>query len=496
MKEKIKRITIEFITSPINLILYWILCYGLTDLCMYGRYNNNIYIFLIPLVLFIFIIIFYIIRINKSTERKLKLLNSKIWKCISLIIILTITLFYGVKIYKSATNYGGKLSWVIKRVENERSLDFNNNNIYQYGVKGIFEDINKKYKLPEKLYLLNDLNIKFEKDGTITYFEAFVYGKDKNEKEETYLIYYDKNKSKDIKLILNGIANSDYSNDKLLDPLFETAELISLKDTVSKWNGNEFGLLYKGKVNWEGNREGIVVINKNGEEIPLNLLEGKLVGYPVSIYIPNKEEVVPVRYNLLTDSYWFKYLNTDEEDIKNENQQEWNVIKGDSGVKDEFYLYDGVRYKLNIDDKASGSFFYSLHKTNDGGNNWFVINENPFNGLSGEAYGIYFIDENIGFIGISRNGGCEGDLYRTEDGGKSFSKVEFEEKMVTGDNGVSIMPFDYPSIPYEKDGKHYVNIGQGADGDYDGNSSLIYSSNDNGRTWEYIEKTDKTNMEE
>ena len=94
---------------------------------------------------------------------------------------------------------------------------------------------------------------------------------------------------------------------------------------------------------------------------------------------------------------------------------------------------------------------------------------------------------NIGFIGVSRNGGCEGELYRTEDGGKSFSKIEFEGKIVTLDNRTFIMPFDYPSIPYEKDGKLYLNMEQGADGDYDGNSSLVYSSNDKGVTWKYIE---------
>ena len=333
----------------------------------------------------------------------------------------------------------------------------------------------------------DDLSVKFEKDGTIIYFETFIYGKDKNGKEKTYLIYYDKNKSKDINLILNGVVNSDYSNDKLLDPLFETVELISIKDTVINYNENEFGLLYKGKVNWESYRDGIVLINKNGEEIPLNLFNGRLIGYPVSIYIPTNEEITPVRYNLLTDSYWFEYLNNDEENLSNEIQQEWNVVEGNSSVKDEFYLYDGIRYKLNIDDKATGSFFYSLHKTNDSGSNWIVINENPFNGAVGETYGIYFINENIGFIGVSRNGGCEGELYRTEDGGKSFSKIEFEGKIVTLDNGTSIMPFDYPSIPYEKDGKLYLNMEQGADGDYDGNSSLVYNSNDKGVTWEYIE---------
>ena len=426
-------------------------------------------------------------RDNKNKESKLKLLSSKSWRCIFIISTFIITLFCGVKIYKSATDNTSKLAWYIKNIQNEKRISFTKNNIYEYGVKGIFEDINKKYKLPEKLYMSDDLSVKFEKDGTIIYFETFIYGKDKNGKEKTYLIYYDKNKSKDINLILNGVVNSDYSNDKLLDPLFETVELISIKDTVINYNENEFGLLYKGRVNWESYRDGIVLINKNGEEIPLNLFNGRLIGYPVSIYIPTNEDITPVRYNLLTDSYWFEYLNNDEENLSNEIQQEWNVVEGNSSVKDEFYLYDGIRYKLNIDDKATGSFFYSLHKTNDSGSNWIVINENPFNGAVGETYGIYFINENIGFIGVSRNGGCEGELYRTEDGGKSFSKIEFEGKIVTLDNGTSIMPFDYPSIPYEKDGKLYLNMEQGADGDYDGNSSLVYNSNDKGVTWEYIE---------
>ena len=426
-------------------------------------------------------------RDNKNKESKLKLLSSKSWRCIFIISTFIITLFCGVKIYKSATDNTSKLAWYIKNIQNEKRISFTKNNIYEYGVKGIFEDINKKYKLPEKLYMSDDLSVKFEKDGTIIYFETFIYGKDKNGKEKTYLIYYDKNKSKDINLILNGVVNSDYSNDKLLDPLFETVELISIKDTVINYNENEFGLLYKGKVNWESYRDGIVLINKNGEEIPLNLFNGRLIGYPVSIYIPTNEDITPVRYNLLTDSYWFEYLNNDEENLSNEIQQEWNVVEGNSSVKDEFYLYDGIRYKLNIDDKATGSFFYSLHKTNDSGSNWIVINENPFNGAVGETYGIYFINENIGFIGVSRNGGCEGELYRTEDGGKSFSKIEFEGKIVTLDNRTSIMPFDYPSIPYEKDGKLYLNMEQGADGDYDGNSSLVYSSNDKGVTWKYIE---------
>ncbi|MEG2869638.1 MAG: hypothetical protein RR894_18035, partial [Terrisporobacter sp.] len=277
--------------------------------------------------------------------------------------------------------------------------------------------------------------------------------------------------------------------DKLLDPLFETVNCISIKNTVSKWNASEFGLLYKGKRNWESNREGIVLINKNGNKVPVELAGNKLVGYTVSIYVPGREEqITPVRYNLLTDSYWFKFQNTESEDALNNSKSELDLVTGNSDSKDEFYLKDGVRYKLNVDDKATGSFFYSLQQTTDGGNKWTVLNDNPFNGPTGEASGMYFIDETIGFIGISREGGSSGELYRTEDGGKSFNKLEFDSKEVTLDNGDSISPFDTPGVPYEKDGGLYLNIGQGADGDYNGNSSLIYTSKDKGQTWEYVKE--------
>lgn len=206
-----------------------------------------------------------------------------------------------------------------------------------------------------------------------------------------------------------------------------------------------------------------------------------------------ENQITPVRYNLLTDSYWFSYLNTEEEDKLEEDKKELDIVTGNSNNKDEFYLKDGIRYKLNLEDKAMSSYFYSLQKSNDSGKKWEIINEDPFNGASGEASGIYFIDENIGFIGTSRNAGCEGELYRTEDGGKSFTKMEFEGMQVKLGDGTLFNPFDFPTVPYEKDGNLYLNLGQGADGDYNGNSSLLYVSKNKGKTWEYIKEVTSDN---
>lgn len=407
--------------------------------------------------------------------------------------IIILIIVSGVKIYKNSTTYGTKLYRIVHKIKSEREVNFEKNNIYEYGVKGIFEDINKKCKLPSKMYMSNDLNIKFNKDGTIKYFETLIYGKDKDGEDKSYLIYFDKNKSKKIKVVMDVAINVSYSNDKILDPLFETVECISIKDTVKNWNEKEFELLYKGKRNWEGNREGIVLINENGKEVPNDIIQDKLVGYTVSIYIPDREDITPIRYNLLTDSYWFGFLNTKEEDQLNESKEELDFITGEANSNDEFYLQDGIRYKLNVEDKATGSFFYSLQQTTDGGNKWVVLNDDPFDGPVGEACGMYFMDENIGFIAVSKQGGYESDLYRSEDGGKSFNKLEFESKEVTLDNGASIKPFDSPRVPYEKDGNLYLDIEQGADGDYNGNSSLIYKSEDKGKTWEFEKEANTHN---
>lgn len=406
--------------------------------------------------------------------------------------IIILIIFSGIKIYKDSNTYGTKTYRIVHKIKSEREIKFEKNNIYEYGVKGIFDDINKKCKLPSKMYMSNDLNIKFNKDGKITYFETLIYGKDKEGEDKSYLIYFDKNKSNSIKVIMDEAVNVSYSNDKIIDPLFETVECISIKDTVKNWNQKEFGLLYKGKRNWEGNREGIVLINENGKEVPNDLIQDKLVGYTVSIYIPDREDITPVRYNLLADSYWFGFLNTEEEDKLSESKEELEFITGKANSNDEFYLQDGIRYRLNVEDKATGSFFYSLQQTTDGGNKWVVLNEDPFDGPVGEACGMYFMDENIGFIVVSKQGGNESDVYMSEDGGKSFNKLEFESKEVTLDNGVSIKPYDSPRVPYEKDGKLYLHIEQGADGDYNGNSSLIYKSEDKGKTWE-LDKEDNSN---
>ena len=145
-----------------------------------------------------------------------------------------------------------------------------------------------------------------------------------------------------------------------------------------------------------------------------------------------------------------------------------------------------IRYQMIVEDAALGSRFYGLIKSTDGGAHWQVVSSDPFGGQMGGSVEFTFLEEEFGFATLSHNGGDAAVLYVTEDGGKHYEQVEFAHKTYTDSIGNIIAPYDYPKMPYEKDGVIYVLCGQGADGDYDGGDSLHlarYRSEDHGHSF-------------
>ena len=98
-----------------------------------------------------------------------------------------------------------------------------------------------------------------------------------------------------------------------------------------------------------------------------------------------------------------------------------------------------------------------------------------------------FINENIGFLSPS----CEvvnptWILLRTEDGGKTFEKVIFENQLIEsitqeslGINHIQI------SVPYEQNGILYVRL-QFGETVYKDRHYSLYKSKDNGKTWSFV----------
>ena len=153
---------------------------------------------------------------------------------------------------------------------------------------------------------------------------------------------------------------------------------------------------------------------------------------------------------------------------------------------------DGIEYRMIPIDRACGSSFYVLVATADGGKSAVMINPDPYLGSGGSARWIsFFQDEKTGFSCLAYSGGAYGSLYRTEDGGKSFENIEYPSAKVKLPDGTYYNPFVMPEKVYEKDGKLYMEAGQGSDGDYHGAEGFchgLYESLDKGKTWIYVKE--------
>lgn len=496
--EKYKQITkrgliLSMVTCSIFILVYWISLHELYTLCKFGRFKNNITVLFGCMVFFLAWFIILIIRIIKKpavipqqSEDRYKFYSrcKTICNCAMALIIVLITCIYGVKIYHSAINYNGKLSWVLHDLKNKKTVKLEHNNIYNSGIEGIFTDINKKIHMTEKLYVANSFSLKFDSTGKITSFDTLLYGKNGKGNSESYLITYNSNKSKNITIYLNGYVNANYNDDKLLEPFLKTMKVIPLKKTVSKWHDEQYGILYSGKRSFGYNTEGIVYIDSKGNTNSAVNAYSEIIGYTVSVYVSGKEnKITPVRYNL-TDS--INNIKTDE--LSQGNKKSSNQS---NNIADEFYLSKQVGYRLEITGAALGSRAYSLTGTTDGWHTWNTINADPFSGMLGSAVGITFLNDKLGFLCLSYSGGSKGQLYRTEDGGVSYKKVNFPEVKAALSSGETYNPFDLPEMPYEKDGNLNVLVGQGSDGDYNGGCKALYQSTDNGLTWKYIKEADK-----
>lgn len=160
-----------------------------------------------------------------------------------------------------------------------------------------------------------------------------------------------------------------------------------------------------------------------------------------------------------------------------------------------FLTEEGTEYRMVAVDRALGSSFYVLVGTKDGGVTCDFVNPDPYNGSGGESIWITFIDEQLGFSCLSHAAGTYGSLYRTEDGGHSWEELQYPSAKVKLPDGTYYNPFVMPEIVYEEDGILYMEVGQGADGDfYDDKLGFcfgLYRSTDLGVDWEFVKNIPK-----
>lgn len=479
--------------NPLAILIYGIACYYIVELAEYGGVTRRLPIILLTSgLLLIWLLWFLYYSRKESFKQKINsqktnvFLNavSKPWFYIALITLLLITGSAGFNIYNSAQPFHGKLSWVIQDIKTRRNVPFEKKNIYTDGLYGFLKDMDVSLELPDELYLTDYFSIFFDPDGTITSISGTIYGFNKGNTDErkSFRINYDEDDSDEMMIRVDSHSNAGNENtqDVRLETLFDALSHLSLQENVGQWpNESNFELYYSGMRDFGYNDEGIIYYNQEKVLGIPEIIHNPIVGYTLSIYPPDNESITPNRF-----------VYTEFEDL----EQLSIPLQSDEplyDVADESIVNDSVAYQLVILDAALGSRFYGLTKTGDDvENSEVLINPDPFLGETGVASGITFINESLGFIGLSHSGGIQADLFRTDDGGVTFEKLNIpprEVPMPLNEN-LSYSPFDFPGMPFEENRKLVLHIGQGADGDHNRGSQAVYHSMDNGKSWVYIEE--------
>lgn len=469
------------------LVSYIYCLFQIWHLCKVGGLKIHLIKIVIGMIIFLTSLFFWYKNKPEKSNKNKKL---------KIILVVLVTIFFGLQIIYLAMPYNGALSWKIDEWRHKKEVTLKHDNILNDGVNGLFLDLDTALKLPEKLYIVNDFKMTFDQKGNIKTINTFIYGKDKEGATKTYLIDYDISKNEKIEVYIDNNVNATYDEDLQLAPLLTILDSADYKQQISLWS--QFYNFDVGEILYYGRRcfdqsAGLVYLagDVDGDGIDkgtnnfMQLNEGgKIVGYEVSLHMPSIKIVTPVRYIMEPEYISLDEVNQEHEDqqiAKTKQQESWQIDQNDGSAY--FFFDDYKGWRLKVTDAAAGSRFYVLEKTEDGGNSWFRINENPFANELGVVEGIEFFDDNFGFIGITGASKSSSNLFVTNDGGISFKKLELPFNLVTAlPAKLTIADFDYYELPIKNDGVLIIKVRSQADA----SDEISFASYDNGQTWQVI----------
>ncbi len=163
--------------------------------------------------------------------------------------------------------------------------------------------------------------------------------------------------------------------------------------------------------------------------------------------------------------------------FSDDNGQNWDTVQLNPNEEIqyiEFFSKDiGVMYEIL--DVAMTDAFGNIKVTNDGGKNWNVVSKG-INDIFKLDSKVKFYTKDLGYFTMPYNGGDSCELYYTLDQGKTFQKVEVPHLMLEDTDLLWEDIYDYYNMPTIKDNVYYLEVSQGADGDYNGGNSINYYS--------------------
>ena len=491
MKEKNKNLILYWVIliNPIVLLLFQMCLKTFAALCMYGGLRKRApQIVGIVILLLVWLVIWTIIY-HKRKAQEHKKNSSYIW---GLFLLLEVTLlagmigYYGKQIVESARPFSGRLSSKIREYTQSKKVTLKHNNIYEDGITGIFEDLRTKIDIPEEVYLVNQFSVDFLGDGTITDIYCFFYGRDEKGKARTYLLSYDYTQSEKMTVWLDGNRASEGEGNNKMDPedekmdsLFEMMEHIDLQGCIKEYGmDNKYSSYYLKYFGYSDiyTSESLTVLDYDGKELSPDTVKtesGVYQGYEISVYTSNKELVA-------------RYMDGSRRitTIKEEPEEKIDYEIGKSVSEDgNIYYFQNVNlgWRLVVVDAAAGSRWYRIESTSDGGKNWTRTEPDPFpNELFGVADSIWFFDEKHGFVLMGGASETHSELYYTEDGGFSFSRIKLPTELVEV-TIPDLAEYDYITMPYLEENIMKVSLRLEK---YDC-CSIYFESKDLGKTWYY-----------
>lgn len=476
--------------NPAFLLLYFFGFRTLYQLCRFGGTARRVpVVFVTGIIGILWVIIWCIIYFKKKKRQLPEDTGSdpnivRIALCVEIVVFAAVTVYYAYCIYWTSVPYNGKLSWYLEKKKNCRYVSLEENNFYESGADGVLSALEDglDMEFTNEIYVSDAFKIVIDENGKIEQIETCLFSTDEENILQSYLISYDTKRAEQMTVWINGAVDQSYENQKKLVPMQEMTGALLKSEHLSR--GTSYTLIYHG---YESRPYGYNWYQLGGD--------GTLVPYPSENY---GMEIDAYMLTVSTGGDEFATIVSEEGSMKTideiEAQQEeaarieeaeqsgGTLITDDQGGMT-FYLNENTSMKLTVVDAAAGSRFYRFD-TQD------VSNDDPFDGNAGVAEGIYFINEDIGFILLSGASSEHSEMYYTENGGKTFKQATLPMEDAEADFAEAapdhtIDEMDYIDVPYEKDGVLYVEVGlSAADMDY---MTIRFVSKDDGATWEYQE---------
>lgn len=392
-----------------------------------------------PILILAFFLTVILITLIFIEKRKLKRQGStkrirKISSTLCLCFMLIFTGYGGVKAYKSINDVTSKIS----RHLNEVSITVKNMNLYNDGINNIIKAIDGRVNLPDEIYLRDSFSLKYKDNGEITDISFGLYGKSKSGKYQGYLVSFDSKKGDKIIVYKNSYQGESFDKKSKFSALSN-----AIKEALTNNQSADTGRIsannepaYNNDNTIEYSKGTITCIDSRGARKDLTIDDGK----------------------------------REPQETKDET------------TTDDFFATKQVGYRFVVADAAAGTRFYSLEKTVDGGDNWNMYNKSPFLQDGGSDPTASFVNEDVGIFIIGRNSGSESRAYLTTDGGKTTKLIDNIIPQVSI-GGAMYQVYDYPTKLIMDGSTLTLEVGQGADGDYNNNDSQYMISPDMGVTW-------------